>query len=316
MDGKGVIMENNICLKRVTKLKAGTTKGSIFMRYLDYFTFPDGDEEFDFLLGIKRKCYDTYYPFKVLSRHRFSRIDFEPVTILYGGNGSGKSTALNVIAEKLGLKRDTVFNKSNFLPDYLKLCKAELIGELPEDSRIITSDDVFDYMLNIRTLNEGIDRRREELFTEYLETKYADFRMNSMADYEKLKRVNKARSNTQSRFVRKELMDNIREYSNGESAFRYFAEKIGENGLFLLDEPENSLSPARQQELAKFIADSARFFGCQFVISTHSPFVLAIDRAKIYDLDEDPVDLKDWTKLPNVRSYYEFFKEHQRKFEM
>ncbi len=284
------------------------------MRYLDYFTFPDGDEEFDFLLGIQRKCYDTYYPFKVLSKHRFSRIDFEPVTILYGGNGSGKSTALNVIAEKLGLKRDTVFNKSNFLPDYLRLCKAELIGEIPEDSRIITSDDVFDYMLNIRTLNEGIDRRREELFTEYLDTKYSDFRMNSMADYEKLKRVNKARSNTQSRFVRKELMDNIREYSNGESAFRYFADKIGENGLFLLDEPENSLSPARQQELAKFIADSARFFGCQFVISTHSPFVLAIDRAKIYDLDEDPVDLKVWTKLPNVRAYYEFFREHREEF--
>lgn len=284
------------------------------MRYLDYFTFPDGDEEFDFLLGIQRKCYDTYYPFKVLSKHRFSRIDFEPVTILYGGNGSGKSTALNVIAEKLGLKRDTVFNKSNFLPDYLQLCKAELIGEMPEDSRIITSDDVFDYMLNIRTLNEGIDRRREELFTEYLDTKYADFRMNSMADYEKLKRVNKARSNTQSRFVRTELMDNIREYSNGESAFRYFADKIGENGLFLLDEPENSLSPARQQELAKFIADSARFFGCQFVISTHSPFVLAIDRAKIYDLDEDPVDLKVWTKLPNVRAYYEFFREHREEF--
>lgn len=284
------------------------------MLYLDYFTFPDGDEEFDFLLGIQRKCYDTFYPFKILSRHRFERIDFEPVTILYGGNGSGKSTALNVIAEKLSLKRDTVFNKSNFLPDYLGLCKAEVVSDIPENSRIITSDDVFDYMLNIRTLNEGIDRRREELFTEYLETKYSDFRMNSMEDYDKLKRVNKARSNTQSQFVRKELMDNIREYSNGESAYQYFAEKIGENGLFLLDEPENSLSPARQQELAKFIADSARFFGCQFVISTHSPFVLAIDRAKIYDLDEDPVDLKAWTELPNVRAYYEFFQEHGEKF--
>ncbi len=38
--------------------------------------------------------------FKLLSKHDFKRIDFEPVTILYGGNGSGKSTALNVIAEK------------------------------------------------------------------------------------------------------------------------------------------------------------------------------------------------------------------------
>lgn len=284
------------------------------MIYLENFTFPDGDTEFDFLLAEKRKCYDTFYPFQILPRHRFERIDFEPVTILYGGNGSGKSTVLNIIAEKLGLERDTVFNKSNFFPDYLKLCRAEVPQEIPENSRIVTSDDVFDYMLNIRCLNEGIDRRRTELFQEYLDVKYSDFQMKSLADYEQLKRKNKARTNTQSRFVRKELMDNVREYSNGESAFLYFAEKIGENGLFLLDEPENSLSPVRQQELVKFIEDSVRFFGCQFVISTHSPFVLAIHRAKIYDLDEDPVDVKKWTQLENVRVYYEFFKKHGDEF--
>ena len=110
-------------------------------------------------------------------------------------------------------------------------------------------------------------------------------------------------------------MDNVREYSNGESAFHYFAEKIEENGLYLLDEPENSLSPARQQELVRFLEDSARFFGCQFVISTHSPFLLAMKQAKIYDLDEDPVDVKRWTQLENVRVYYEFFQKHREAFE-
>ena len=138
--------------------------------------------------------------------------------------------------------------------------------------------------------------------------------MRSLDDYESLKKVTKARRMTQSKFVRSELMDNIREYSNGESAFLYFSEKISENGLFLLDEPENSLSPARQQELVNFIEDSARFFGCQFVISTHSPFVLAMRGAKIYDLDEDPVDVKKWTELENVREYYNFFKEHEDEF--
>ena len=109
-------------------------------------------------------------------------------------------------------------------------------------------------------------------------------------------------------------MDNVREYSNGESAFLYFTEKVTENALFLLDEPENSLSPAKQQELVKFIEDSARFFGCQFVIATHSPFVLAIRGAKIYDLDEEPVDVKRWTQLGNVRAYYDFFKKHEGEF--
>ncbi len=284
------------------------------MVYLNVFTFPNKDMEFDFFMNIKRTCYDSFYPFKILSRHGFERIDFEPVTILYGGNGSGKSTALNVIAEKTGINRDSIYNKSNFYTDYANMCDMELEAEIPANSRIITSDDVFDYMLNIRNLNEGIDQKREKLFEEYLDVKYSHFRVNSIADYEQLKKVNFARSKTQSRFVRNELMDNVREYSNGESAFLYFTEKIGENGLYLLDEPENSLSPKRQMELMKFIEDSARFLGCQFIISTHSPFLLAMHGAKIYDLDENPVDVKRWTELESVRTYYEFFKRYENEF--
>lgn len=119
---------------------------------------------------------------------------------------------------------------------------------------------------------------------------------------------------SQSRFVKNEVMDNVREYSNGESAFQYFTEKIGENGVYILDEPENSLSPKRQMELMQFIEDSARFFGCQFIISTHSPFLLSMREAKIYDLDENPVKVKRWTELENVRTYYEFFKKHENEF--
>ena len=284
------------------------------MVYLKSFTFPSADKEFDFILGIKRTCYDSYYPFKILSGHDLDRLDFDTVTILYGGNGSGKSTALNVIAEKTGVNRDSIYNKSNFFPEYVKLCALNIEENISKNSRIITSDDVFDYMLNIRNMNEGIDIKRERLFDEYLETKYSQFQMKSMADYEQLKRVNKSRSKTQSRFVRSELMDNIREYSNGESAFIYFTEKIGENGLYLLDEPENSISPKRQLELVSFLEESARFFGCQFIISTHSPFLLSMRGAKIYNLDNNPVSVEHWTDLENVRTYYEFFKTRDKEF--
>lgn len=284
------------------------------MIYLSTFTFPNVDMEFDFFMKIKRTCYDSFYPFKILSRNGLERIDFEPVTILYGGNGSGKSTALNVIAEKTGINRDSIYNKSNFYPDYVDICNMCLEADIPDNSRIITSDDVFDYMLNIRNFNEGIDIKRENIFEEYLDAKYSHFQMKSIADYEQLKKVNHARSKTQSRFVRSELIDNVREYSNGESAFKYFTEKIGENGLYILDEPENSLSPKRQMELMNLIEDSARYLGCQFIISTHSPFLLAMDGAKIYDLDEVPVDVKRWTALENVRAYYEFFKKHKDEF--
>lgn len=286
----------------------------VTMIYLRNFTFPDDEMEFNFFIEVKRTCYDVFYPFRVLSRHGFERIDFEPVTILYGGNGSGKSTALNVIGEKIGIQRDSIYNKSNFYPDYIHMCGMQPEADIPENSRIITSDDVFDYMLNVRNLNEGIDQKRDKLFEEYLDAKYSQFQMKSLSDYEQLKTVNMARSKSQSRFVRRKLMANVREYSNGESAFLYFTEKISENGLYILDEPENSLSPKRQMELMKFIEEAARFWDCQFIISTHSPFLLALRGAKIYDLDENPVDVKRWTKLENVRTYYEFFKRYEKDF--
>lgn len=138
--------------------------------------------------------------------------------------------------------------------------------------------------------------------------------MKSLEDYEQLKRVNNARRKTQSRFVRGELMDNVREYSNGENAYRYFVENIGENALYILDEPENSLSPKRQLELKGFLEDSARYFGCQFIISTHLPFLLSLKGAKIYDLDEQPAKTKKWTQLENVRIYNEFFISHNDEF--
>ncbi|MCI9464396.1 MAG: AAA family ATPase [Lachnospiraceae bacterium] len=289
------------------------------MIYLSHFEFPDREEEYNFTMNQKRTCYDTFYPFLILSAHSLRVLDFEPVTILYGGNGSGKTTALNVIAEKLGLTRDTLYNRSNFFENYTKLCsyqdsRGNSKGKMPHGSRIITSDDVFDFMLNLRSINDGVDTRREELFEDYMELKYSRFQMQSLDDYEQLKKSHMAKRNTQSKFIRKNLVDNTREHSNGESAFLYFTDKIRENGLYLLDEPENSLSPDKQQELLEFLGNSARFFGCQFIIATHSPFLLSIRGAKIYDLDEEPVDVKKWTQLENVRKYYDFFKKHEAEF--
>lgn len=283
------------------------------MLYLKNFTFPDMELESSFLRKIRQTCYNTYYPFQVFKKNRMTKLEFAPITILYGGNGSGKTTALNVISEKLKLARGTLYNRSNFFEDYINICGYELENDF-NIGRIITSDEVFDFMLNLRGINEGVDLKREELFESYYRDRNSNFQLSSLDDYEKLKRINFALKKSKSKYVRNHLMNNAREYSNGESAYMYFQDKIRDNGIYLLDEPENSLSPERQIELIKFLEDSVRFFDCQFIIATHSPFVLSLKEAKIYDLDGDFVEEKNWTELSNVKIYYEFFKKHEDEF--
>ena len=134
--------------------------------------------------------------------------------------------------------------------------------------------------------------------------------MRTMAEYDELRLRNEARKKTKSAFVSPRLASReARTRSNGESAFYYFTEHIKENALYLLDEPENSLSPLLQRELAAFLSDSARFFGCQLIISTHSPFLLAMNGAKVYDLDAVPACEKKWTELEGVKIYKELFEK-------
>ncbi|MDR0688484.1 MAG: AAA family ATPase [Prevotellaceae bacterium] len=106
-----------------------------------------------------------------------------------------------------------------------------------------------------------------------------------------------------------------RQYSNGENALMFFDKQIEENALYLLDEPENSLSPKFQLELKYLIEDSVRYKNCQLVIATHSPFMLSLKNAKIYNLDETPVAVQKWYELENVKIMCELFKENQEYFE-
>ena len=285
------------------------------MRYIDSFQFPGVENEEQFVNYIRRTCYTSYYPFGVFTENQLRELVFSEITILYGNNGSGKSTALNLMAEKLKAERDTLFNKSSFFGDYIGMCDYEMTHEgSPTEIRMITSDDVFDFMLNLRALNDGVDRKREQFFDEWIENKHSKFQMKSLDDYDQLKKILDARSKTQSKYVRDTIGNNVIEHSNGESALQYFSEKIKDDGLDLLDEPENSLSPQRQLKLLEFIQNSARFFGCQFIIATHSPFLLALKGARIYDLDESPVDIKKWTELEGVRTYFDFFEKHKDEF--
>ena len=288
--------------------------------YLEAFTLASRSDEESFILNfpyqLEMQCYShtNVYPFKIFPQKGLRTLRFEPITVLYGGNGSGKSTLLNVIAEKLSLQRTAPFNETPYFAPYLQYCDYTLTQELPRESRLIASDDVFDLLLGRRSVNQSIERKRNLLFREYEETKGMEYRFDSLSDYADLKRRNEAKRQTKSRYTAARLPHELNGMSNGESAFSYFTNEIGENALYLLDEPENSLSPRLQAELASFLWDSARFWGCQFIISTHSPFLLAAKGARIYDLDSVPVRVRPWTELENVRAYYDFFKAHENEF--
>lgn len=292
------------------------------MLYLREFSLPGEGREVTFLARDaenKRTCYGNRYPFGLFLGKGIPTLRFDPITIFCGGNGSGKTTLLNLIGETLELQRGAPFNRSSFYSRYLELCQAETTSaftpQVRAASRVITSDDVFDYLLDFRSLNENIDVKRRELLSEYTEKRYSKLRMRSLEDLDELRKVMDAQRHTGSRYVNENLMRDIPGKSNGESAFLYFTRHIQEGGLYLLDEPENSLSASLQLELAQFLEDSARFYNCQFVIATHSPFLLALKGAKVYDLDRIPVEACSWTEVPNVRTFYDFFHKHKKEFE-
>ena len=269
--------------------------------YISRITFPTNYSELD-------AVFSSEYPYVIMQSIGIRNISFKPINIFYGNNGSGKSTLLNIIASKVGINRQTVYNKSECFHEYVALCELDKSLENPEQCAMIASDDVFDYMLDVRNINQGIDTKREDICQEYLSAKYATFRMNSLSDYEQLKLTNESRGKTYTKYHQSRLMNHIKECSNGETAFKFFVDKIQDNGLYILDEPENSLSPKKQLELKKYIEDSVRFFGCQFLISTHSPFLLALEDALVYDLDECPAAIKHWKDLDTIRLYNDFFK--------
>ena len=291
-------------------------------QYLKSFTMLTREQEEAFLFYDRRTLLTSKYPFNVFRYRELPRFDFGPITIFCGGNGSGKSTILNVIAEKLKVSRGAVYNRSELFEDYVNLCKHRCVPgmAIPPESKIITSDDVFDYLLDIRYINSGIDNRRNELFETYFKKRNAgseESRLRSLDDYDRWKEIAEAKRSKKPNpvpFVRNRVIMNVQERSNGESAFKYFTEEIKENALYLLDEPENSLSAEFQLELKTFLECSARGYGCQFIISTHSPFLLSMNGAVIYDLDATPPQVKPWTEMKNVRIYHDFFMQHHEEF--
>lgn len=227
------------------------------------------------------------YPYRILCSKILETIRFAPVTVFYGNNGSGKSTLLNVIAEKIKLKHKTLGNSSFYFDEFVEKCAFQTDVrngrnvEIPSESRFIRSEDIMEAIVRLRS-----------------ETEKAEKKVLNAKDIDDKTRM----------FAWQEHNELSEQYSNGETAITYFENIFEPNTLYLLDEPENSFSPKLQSLLKKMIEKYAYIFNCQFIIATHSPFVLAIEDAKVYNLDSQPVSECRWQDLENIQLLYELFK--------
>ena len=292
------------------------------------------------LIGIHPdKCsyHNTWYPWRVFE-NRFLQpkqrsiaditcpiLHFSDITIFYGGNGSGKSTLLNVIAEKLHAERSVLHNTSPFFNDFVEECFYTLNerqflsqNDIPT-TRIIASDEVFKQLLAKRDGNRSINLGRRDLREEKYKKQYAELpRSIDLSDrkqVEEYKDLVDAKRQSVSQYINNRLNRTELEKSNGETGFHYFVDSIRDDSLVLLDEPENSLSAMWQKEFALFIRGAMREFRCQFIIASHSPFILSIPNARIYNLDSSPIQESKWNELESMRCYYELFKSNEELFQ-
>lgn len=258
------------------------------------------------------------YPYRVVYPMMLEHVDFAPITILYGNNGSGKSTLLNVLARHLGLKKMTLGNDNEYFEGYVKKCSSCIDDEgLPEESSFIRSEDIIVKIARQRKLYAEI---KNEVFSDKEIEKMSDYGISenlyekALTDPESVNAADYALLSRLGDFQKARLkLDNSEATSNGETALEYFKEHLFDESFYLLDEPENSMAPAFQQQLAQHIELLARM-DTQFVIATHSPFLLAIPSARIYDLDARPSMERAWYELENMKAYYRLFKQFEDRF--
>lgn len=251
------------------------------------------------------------YPYCVFRGKNIEPFVFTPITVFYGNNGSGKSTLLNIIANKLRLKgkeyaTSNSFGEVDYCGQFSDECDFDFgdredgrpIRCFPANSRYIKSEDI---LYEIKKIQQ------RQILEDGMVYDYVKGGMTVKEAESYLASKEGSRQQSYIEFAQEK-------YSNGETSLQYLYEFLQPDALYLLDEPEVSLSPANQVKVAEEINQMARFLDCQFVIATHSPFMLGTLNAKIYNIDSREYDVARWSELENVRYFYDFFKQHEEEF--
>lgn len=208
------------------------------------------------------------YPFNLPVVQHLNSIELkDKVTFFIGENGSGKSTLLEALAVGYGFNAEG--GSKNF-----RFSTFETHSSLSEAIRIIKG---------VAHPKDGFFFRAESFY-------------NVATNIEELKMDNSYKA-----YGGKSL----HEQSHGESFFSIFLHRFFGNGLYILDEPEAALSPDRQLafliQLNELVKQKS-----QFIISTHSPIILAYPKAKIIQISENGFEEINYKETAHYQTYKNF----------
>jgi predicted ATPase len=212
----------------------------------------------------------TAYPFCLPFLSSGFELDFDqPITIIVGENGTGKSTLLEGIAALAGY--DEAGGGKGYRPvDHSRAFEA-MGGRLASALRASW----------LPKITSGWFFRAESFFsvTRYLDTAALD--------------VGAAPPDFLS-------------HSHGEGFLRFFEERCRRQGIFIFDEPESALSPSRQIEFLKLLRRMERSGICQVLMATHSPILMAYPAARLLKLSKyglEPIVVQDTDHYRMLREF-------------
>jgi predicted ATPase len=95
-------------------------------------------------------------------------------------------------------------------------------------------------------------------------------------------------------------------HSHGEGFLRFFEERCARRGLYIFDEPESALSPARQIEFLKLLRRMELSRHCQVIMATHSPILMAYPEARLLRLTQRELEPVIFAETDHFRMLREF----------
>ena len=220
-----------------------------------------------------------------------------PVTFFVGENGSGKSTLLEAMACAIGsvtvgsesVKTDRSLDSVREFSRYLRLSWTKRTHK----GFFLRAEDFFGYAKAVRQTRQQLEADRSALELE------AQKRSDYAAALTRMP-FNRELSAIQSRYG-----DGLDTRSHGESYLALFQSRFVPGGLYLLDEPEAALSPTRQLSFLTAVKHMVEQ-DSQFIIATHSPIILALPVAVIWNFDGGTIQQTEYNDLEHVTFTREF----------